>query len=478
MLFLLLHVVLFTCHLTTAEDIELYEEDLIPEIQTETTRENNTETSTFRNNTNAASTNVSNVVKSKGSSSSIDCLHFLFNFNIVIGVICTVGLTGNTLSLFVLQKERGNQTSVLLLQALAVADNLLLATSFVVLTIFMGIVPYAYGMEAMMALRAIALKYLNPIGYIAWTCNVWITVLIAVNRFIAICIPLKAEALCTRKKTIIQILVVFSLSLAFNFLRFFQYKIIEQINPMTNATYMHAQPTAIGYKTSFGIFYENVIYSIGLVILPLITLAVINTKLIIALKKMHQNRFVIASRGSQPTERNITMVMVVIIVICIFCHTPDRILHVIKTFSKNRPQGCDDGLLFYSSLVCNLLIILNSTTNFLVYYVFRRKFRQSVVLMFCWKCASEKYIAKARRQSSRSGQFSLRNSSSTTYTNSIYSDHGSLKLRQNSIQSPMRQNSVQSPSVNPQLQFSYSNSRINEIKDHDKLLNNLSTGTL
>ena len=117
------------------------------------------------------------------SGSDISCKMFMLYFNlIVVGSFCIFGLTGNTLSLLVLRREQGNRTAVLLLQALAVVDNSLLLSAFLAVCIITGVLPLTAGISINRFYRAYALKYLNPLGYVAWTANIWITVLLAINR--------------------------------------------------------------------------------------------------------------------------------------------------------------------------------------------------------------------------------------------------------------------------------------------------------
>ena len=67
--------------------------------------------------------------------------------------------------------------------------------------------------------------------------------------------------------------------------------------------------------------------------------------------------------------------MIVIIAIFIICHTPDRIYQILRHVSSRANTSCG-GYLFYFAYVCNLLIIVSSSSNFIVYYMFRKRFRK------------------------------------------------------------------------------------------------------
>ena len=72
------------------------------------------------------------------------CVTWGFWFYLVVGVMCLLGLAGNTLSILVLRKDNSHRVAALLLEALAAADNLVLITSLVVLVLWFGMAPYLW----------------------------------------------------------------------------------------------------------------------------------------------------------------------------------------------------------------------------------------------------------------------------------------------------------------------------------------------
>lgn len=132
-----------------------------------------------------------------GSSSSLavsatSCASFRFIFNsILIGFLCVIGLVGNTVSMAVLRRDRNNRVAVFLLKALSVADSVTLVISFVVLTVFYGAL-HESNPRALMAARPYIIRFVNPLGYMAQSVTVWMTVLLGVNRYMAICRPFYA----------------------------------------------------------------------------------------------------------------------------------------------------------------------------------------------------------------------------------------------------------------------------------------------
>lgn len=305
-------------------------------------------------------------------------LLFLFVFYFIfMGLICLVGFCGNTLSIIVLSRDRSHRVVTFLLKCLAVADNTVLFISFTLLSIMYGLVQYLLGRNGLSSFKAYVFKYGHPIGYMSQTLTVWMTVLLAINRYIAICRPYNASKLCTVRKARIQVFIVVMLTVIVNFPRFFQYDIISKTDG--NQTYKHAKATSIGETSIFGIIVTNALFSIIVLVLPLILLLLINIRLIQELQKMRKRSSSIGINIKQNrTENNITAVMVIIIIILLMCHTPDRVTQLLKvTVSEEEKRY--PSFTFYFFHASNMLIVLNSASNFFVYYFFRRRFRDIFV---------------------------------------------------------------------------------------------------
>ena len=172
------------------------------------------------------------------------------------------------------------------------------------------------------------------------------------------------------------------LSVVFNTPRFFQYR-IDVVHTAANATSLRLMATAIGEQTLFGKIYTNALYTLVVLLLPLLLLLGLNTRLMLTLRSARRRRDkFVHGRCAAPDEANISLVMVIIVVAFLVFHTPDRLLQVAKEFSRPEQFGCG-RLLYFASGVCTLLIILNSSTNFLIYYTWRRRFRKIFMLTFC-----------------------------------------------------------------------------------------------
>jgi len=138
---------------------------------------------------------------------SANCTTFRFAVNsVIIGLLCVVGLLGNIVSVTVLHRDRNNRVAVFLLQALSAADCLTLAISFTVLTVFYGTLP-EYNPMVLLVIRPYFVRFVNPLGYVAQSATVWMTVLLGVNRYLAICRPFYSPRMLSINGARIQVSV-------------------------------------------------------------------------------------------------------------------------------------------------------------------------------------------------------------------------------------------------------------------------------
>ena len=143
----------------------------------------------------------------------------------MIGLLCICGMVGNTLSILVLRKDPNNRVAIFLLQSLAVADNLLLMVSLITLSLWMGSLPYSNSQSIWVQRSKIYLAIvMDPVGAMVQSATVWFTVILAINRFIAVCKPFQAPTLCTLRRAQLQVAAVAISSVCFNIPRFFQYE--------------------------------------------------------------------------------------------------------------------------------------------------------------------------------------------------------------------------------------------------------------
>lgn len=69
----------------------------------------------------------------------------------------------------------------------------------------------------------LATPLVYPIGMAAQTASVYLTVIVTIERYIAVCWPLEARSICTQRRARILVIVVCSGAVLYNISRFFEY---------------------------------------------------------------------------------------------------------------------------------------------------------------------------------------------------------------------------------------------------------------
>nr|KAG5703179.1 hypothetical protein BaRGS_027344 [Batillaria attramentaria] len=314
---------------------------------------------------------------------------------ILLPIVALIGLIGNLLTIVVLWRREMQSTTILYLRALVITDTGILLSAVIVLT------PYSCANY----LSNDNLKYFSeivypvlhtPMNYIVMTlqsCNVWVTVSVSVERYIAICHPFRAVRLCTRKKTMIVLAAITAVSVLYNVPRLFASyarKCSEDESEDVDQDCHYLADTEMGRTYVYKTVYMSIMYTILIFVIPLSSLFILNVFIIQELMRMQKRRT--GTNIHDENEANLSLVLVLIVVVFIFCQSPGLVsqfdIFDFSTFMK-------------WLAVSNLLFVVNSAVNFLIYTAFGSKFRKVLLRVF-------------RRLYTHSRGLSLRGSVATT----------------------------------------------------------------
>ena len=114
-------------------------------------------------------------------------------------------------------------------------------------------------------------------------------------------------------------------------------------------------------------------------IVPLITLLVLNVILLRHIHIAKQNHAKLAKSHKEQESLSVTMNVVAIVTVFIICQAPDFVFTLISypTLGVNRPVQ------EYMRSLAYAFQALNSSLNFLIYSLFYKRFRRTVLKMFC-----------------------------------------------------------------------------------------------
>ena len=287
-------------------------------------------------------------------------------------MLTVAGIIGNNLTFAVFWKGTFNKSTSFLFMCLSLTDSAVLLTSFV-FTSILPFVDYTRYMQSFCTVYPYIFVYEFPLCFIAQTANVWVTVLITVNRFINVCVPLRAAQWCTIAKVKIQVTVVLLLSILYNIPKFAEYKVVPVAANNGTACIDYQDYENILFGRAFDLIYNSVLHAIFTIVLPTCTLAVLNIRLINALKVrrlMQKQTHTVHSRNTN----SMTFVLVIIVIVLIVCQLPAAVGRVLWIVMPKTAFNCG-GYLFYVWPIANMFTIFNSAVNFVIYILCNKRFR-------------------------------------------------------------------------------------------------------
>ena len=189
------------------------------------------------------------VTSSMTSSAEESCRLYEFVVcTVLIGAFCVFGLVGNATSFVVFCRQHKTDTAasaVLLLQCMAVCDSLLLLVAIVVYAL-PAVYPYTGHLQTVYDTFDYIVYMIWPPAMIFHTVTVWLTVLVSVNRYNAVCRAVEEFGTTTLLlRTRIQIVVVVILSIVYNVPRFFEHQVscYPHVGPISLSTRQAVAPT-------------------------------------------------------------------------------------------------------------------------------------------------------------------------------------------------------------------------------------------
>ena len=305
------------------------------------------------------------------------------------GATIIIGLITNSLSLVVLAKLR-RTTTHLLLMALSVADSLVLvAYSFS--QVYYGVFQKYNLLKKEGGFFFPVSVYVFTARKVFETCSLYLPVLVAIERYLAVCHPFKVKQWWSRKNTVIAIICVVLLAMALNLSFPWEVKIIYKYDPCTKKIWpVRGTDSEMAKSKEFRLSYRLVILPLFKLLLPLVVLLILNIRIIVTLKRAKRFRSAMTQTGISKDDKqnNITIMVVAIVGVLIICQTPISIrngiisaLFVVYPALRRNKQFYQFYLDAYWP--CFWLVSVNSAVNFFIYVAANPEFRKTL----CQLCA-------------------------------------------------------------------------------------------
>lgn len=306
-------------------------------------------------------------------------LQFWLNAVLTNITVC-LGLVGNMLTVIILSKRAMRSSTNIYLCALALWDCVVLVSTLLLI----GLPSIPQFLIYLHYVLPYVISYFYPLALIAQTATIWLTVSFTVERYIAVCHPLKAARMCTIYRAKMVIISVSCGSALYNIPRWFEYRPIYK----PDHQYPQLTSTAFGENDRYNKIYFSWFYVPIMCIIPLLTLVIMNLFLILAVRRSHRQRRDMNVRQSR--ENNVTIMLCSVVIVFIICQVPALSYNLAFAVHRHATEQSFDYQVL--SHIRNFLVCFNSAINFLLYCALGQKFRRIFLHTFCRRCVAESYM--------------------------------------------------------------------------------------
>lgn len=319
--------------------------------------------------------------------------------NVAVPIICVFGILGNALNLLVLTRkqllctmDRLEKSAHLGLVALAISDVIFCFLYFLSTLTFDTKTVYTPEDE-------IASMYYNiyhePLTNIFLLSSTWLTVVMALGRYIAICHPFRARGFISRAGTRAAICCVFLGSVLANLPKFWHYYAsalpCSQIEAMAQVPPPATECECNMYTKARGDLYNNPTFkyaygfccSVISIFIPLILLTVCNLCLIRALRQSTKMQRRYRVNNPRDSSHRITPTLIAIVILFTILVTPSEVLTFFHQYVIRKQDKSHYLAFTTASAVFNAFLVTNFSVNFVLYCAINVQFRNVVRKIFC-----------------------------------------------------------------------------------------------
>lgn len=321
-------------------------------------------------------------------------------------LVCVFGIIANIANIVVLNKKHMRSSTNVILMWLAVAD----------LCTMMEYVPFALKFYIF---KDPDLEFPNNRAY-GWMCyllfhadfsitmhsvSIWLTIMLAIFRFLYIFFPHKGSIYCSIKHAKIIIFTVFITAVLVcipNYISNYWRKIYVTIQNENVSVYTFTQRKDVDNR--FVVIYEfnYWLQSILIKLVPCFLLTVLTILLITAVHKAHKRHMHLKSQGMRRDDvekhqehfRTNVMLLAVVILFLI-TELPQGILTLLMVFMEALHAE------LYSPLgdILDIVALLNNAINFVLYCSMSQQFRTTFVATFCRCFVHDGHVERTRQKS-------------------------------------------------------------------------------
>src|SRR6218665_316164 len=290
-------------------------------------------------------------------------------FNGIINpILCVLGFLTSLLTIFGLRRvpEKDNGT-IWLLKTLALLDNIYILLVFVFTSISTITGHTGWISETLTMYTRIILQ---PLVLFAHSLITWVLVLVTVDRYLAVCKPMDIKWRDLRRvKAAVKWLVVLAAVLHAPCFCEEALKSYHRVRCIDANNTVHNTCLTIGHLSNALWIFNRVSYSVFTSFVPLIILMILNVRIASVLRALMKKRRQMSRQIN--SERSLTKTLVAVVAVFVVCQMPERAFHIIHIAGV-----VADDELFCAMGITHALNNLNSSLNFIIYYLSNRRLKR------------------------------------------------------------------------------------------------------
>ncbi|KAG7168255.1 FMRFamide receptor-like [Homarus americanus] len=212
--------------------------------------------------------------------------------------------------------------------------------------------------------------FVFPLALVAQTGSVYLTVTVTVERYIAVCRPLRARYLCTYGRAKVYVISVALFSILYNIPRFWE--VSNKECNVDGETFVIVVPSALRLNPYYIEIYIMWVYLIVMYLVPFLSLMIFNFFIYKEVRAANHERQQLSRL--QRKEIGLAVMLLVVVTVFFVCNVLAFIINVLELL---------DITIAELTMSSNLLVTINSSVNFIIYCIFGQKFRKLFLRMFC-----------------------------------------------------------------------------------------------
>ncbi|KAL1131579.1 hypothetical protein AAG570_011193 [Ranatra chinensis] len=302
----------------------------------------------------------------------------LFEFianGVLLNLVGILGILGNVISMIILSRPQMRSSINYLLTGLARSDTVLILTS----VFLFGLPPvYKYTRTPLLfgyyfRVYPLLSPVVYPLALIAQTVSVYLTLTVTLERFVAVCHPLRARSLCTygRARLYVGLIIVFST--LYNLSRFWEVTLERRFDPEYNMTVYTPVASPLRNNQVYISLYIHWLYLLFIYFLPFSCLAILNSAIYRQVRRANKERQRLSRL--QKKEIGLATMLLIVVVVFVLCNVLALVTNVLEAFY---------GIILDRMVkTSNLLVTINSSVNFVIYVIYGEKFKRVFLKLFC-----------------------------------------------------------------------------------------------